>query len=226
MEKKKGILEKGNYFGDKALLYGTHRECTVRTTDDCYVWIMEKKNFKKVVEHILHITFEDNNVNMGKLSLFSIASHDQKIKLANNIFRETHLENKVIYEKDNISNCVYVLKDGGINIKKDGKVVTSLGKGECFGLLEVLSNTNRLFEAVPKEKTHLLTIPVFWLKSLYGDNYSSVLAISIIKSAFYNNPSLKKLNLKFLDEIFDLINFKYYEKETEIIKPGEKKAPK
>lgn len=110
--------------------------------------------------------------------------------------------------------------------KKDGKVVTSLGKGECFGLLEVLSNTNRLFEAVPKEKTHLLTIPVFWLKSLYGDNYSSVLAISIIKSAFYNNPSLKKLNLKFLDEIFDLINFKYYEKETEIIKPGEKKAPK
>ena len=221
---KKGILEKGNYFGDKALLYGTHRECTVRTTDDCYVWIMEKKNFKKVVEHILHITFEDNNVNMGKLSLFSIASHDQKIKLANNIFRETHLENKVIYEKDNISNCVYVLKDGGINIKKDGKVVTSLGKGECFGLLEVLSNTNRLFEAVPKEKTHLLTIPVFWLKSLYGDNYSSVLAISIIKSAFYNNPSLKKLNLKFLDEIFDLINFKYYEKETEIIKPGEKKS--
>lgn len=99
-------------------MYGTHRECTVRTTDDCYVWIMEKKNFKKVVEHILHITFEDNNVNMGKLSLFSIASHDQKIKLANNIFRETHLENKVIYEKDNISNCVYVLKDGGINIKK------------------------------------------------------------------------------------------------------------
>lgn len=55
---------------------------------------------------------------MGKLSLFSIASHDQKIKLANNIFRETHLENKVIYEKDNISNCVYVLKDGGINIKR------------------------------------------------------------------------------------------------------------
>lgn len=51
-----------------------------------------KKNFKKVVEHILHITFEDNNVNMGKLSLFSIASHDQKIKLTNNVYRETHLE--------------------------------------------------------------------------------------------------------------------------------------
>ena len=84
---------------------------------------MEKKNFKKVIEHILHITYEDNNTNIGKIALFSIASHDQKIKLANNIYRETHLENKSIFDKGNISNCIYVLKDGGINLKKDGKVI-------------------------------------------------------------------------------------------------------
>ena len=221
---KKGELEKGNYFGDKELLYGTHRQCTVKTTTDCYVWMMEKKNFKKVVEHILHITFEDNNTNMGKLSLFSIASHDQKVKLANNVFRETHLEKRAIYDKDDVSNCVYVLKDGGINIKKDGKVISSLAKGDYFGVLEVLAKSNRIYEAVPKEKTHLLAIPAFWLQSLYGENFRSVLALSIIKSAFANNPSLKKLNLKFLDEILDLISFRYYEKETEIIKEGDQKS--
>ena len=221
---KKGQIEKGNYFGDKELLYGAHRQCTVKATTDCSVWMMEKKNFKKVVEHILHITFEDNNVNMGKLSLFSIASHDQKVKLANNIYRETHLEKRVIYDKNDVSNCIYVLKDGGINIKKDGKVISSLGKGDYFGVLEVLAKSNRLYEAVPKEKTHLLAIPVFWLNSLYGENYRSVLALSIIKSAFANNPSLKKLNLKFLDEILDLISIRYYEKETEIIKEGDPKS--
>ena len=221
---KKGELEKGNYFGDKELLYGTHRQCTVKTTTDCYVWMMEKKNFKKVVEHILHITFEDNNTNMGKLSLFSIASHDQKVKLANNVFRETHLEKRAIYDKSDVSNCVYVLKDGGINIKKDGKVISSLAKGDYFGVLEVLAKSNRIYEAVPKEKTHLLAIPAFWLQSLYGENFRSVLALSIIKSAFANNPSLKKLNLKFLDEILDLISFRYYEKETEIIKEGDQKS--
>ena len=220
---KKEILQKGNYFGDTAILYGTNREYTVKTSTDCYVWIMEKKNFKKVIEHILHITYEDNNSNIGKISLFSIASHDQKIKLANNIYRETHLENKSIFDKGNISNCIYILKDGSINLKKDGKIIRTLTKGECFGALEAIANSNRITEASAKEKTHLLTLPVFWLKSLYGDNYRSVLALSMIKSAFSNNPNLKKLNLKFLDEIFNFINFKYYEKETEIIKQGEPK---
>ena len=220
---KKEILQKGNCFGDTALLYGTNREYTVKTSTDCYVWIMEKKNFKKVIDHILHITYEDNNSNIGKISLFSISSHDQRIKLANNIYRETHLENKTIFEKGNVSNCIYILKDGSINLKKDGKLIRTLTKGECFGALEAIANSNRITEAVPKEKTHLLTLPIFWLKSLYGDNYRSVLALSMIKSAFSNNPNLKKLNLKFLDEIFNLISFRYYEKETEIIKLGEAK---
>ena len=220
---KKDILKKGNYFGDTALLYGTNREYTVKTSTDCYVWIMEKKNFKKVVEHILHITFEDNNLNMGKLNLFSGLTKDQKIRLTNNIFRETHLENKSIYNKDKVSNCIYVLKDGGVNIKKGEKIVSTVAKGDYIGTLEVLGNTNRIFDAIPKEKTHLLGIPVYWLQTLYGNNYRSVVALSIIKSAFNNNPSLKKLNLKFLDEIFNLFTFKYYEKEKEIIKSGEPK---
>ena len=220
---KKEILQKGNYFGDTAILYGTNREYTVKASTDCYVWIMEKKNFKKVIEHILHITYDDNNSNIGKIPLFSIATHDQKIKLANYIYRETHLENKIVYEKGDISNCIYILKDGSINIKKDGKSIKTLNKGDYFGVLETLGNSNRITEAVPKEKTHLLNIPINSLKTLYGDNYRSVLALSLIKSAFNNNAHLQKLNLKFLDEIFNLINFKYYEKETEVIKSGEPK---
>ena len=222
-KEKKDSIQKGSYFGDTALLYGTCREYTLKTSTDCYMWVMEKKNFRKVIEHILHITYEDNNSNISKLPIFGIASHDQKIKIANNIYRETHLENKKIYEKGNISNCIYILKDGSINLQRDGKLMKTLSKGECFGAFEVICGNNRITEAIAKEKTHLLTIPVFWLKNLYGDNYRSVLAISIIKLAFMNCPNLKKLNLKFLDEIFNLITFRFYERETEVVKAGEPK---
>ncbi len=217
---KKEILQKGNYFGDTAILYGTTREHTVKTSTDCYVWIIEKKNFKKVIEHILHITYEDNKVNIDKMPLFSVLTQDQKNKLANNIFRETHFENKTIFGKGNVSNCIYILKDGNVSLKKDEKQIISLKKGDYCGVLEVITNNNRITEAVPKEKTHLLTLPVFWLKNLYGDNYRSALALALIKTAFNNDSNLKKLNLKFLDEIFNLISFKYYEKETCVIKAG------
>ena len=220
---KKDSLQKGAYFGDTALLYGTCREYTLRTSTDCYLWVMEKKNFRKVIEHILHITYEDNNSNINKLPIFGIASHDQKIKIANNIYRETHLENKTIYEKGNLSNCIYILKDGSITLQKDGKTMKNLSKGECFGTFEIICGSNRITDAIAKEKTHLLTIPVFWLKNLYGDNYRSVLAASIIKLAFMNCSDLKKLNFKFLDEIFNLITFKFFEKETEVLKAGEPK---
>ena len=220
---KKDIITKGNCFGDSELLYGTNRAYTLKTATECSVWIMEKKNFKKVVEHILHITYDDNNTSLLKLNIFECLTKDQKIKLLNNIYRETYIENKTIYSQNNVSNCIYVLKDGGINIKKDGKIINTLSKGDHFGALEVLANTNRIYEAVPKEKTHLLSIPVFWLNSLYDKNYRSVLALTLVKAAFMNNSSLKKINLKFLDEIFSLVSFKYYEKETEIIKAGEPK---
>ena len=99
-----------------------------------------------------------------------------------------------------------------------------VNRGESFGLLEVLSNSNRITEATPAGKTNLLTIPVFWLKSLYGENYRSVVALTIIKSAFANHPSFKKSNLNFLDEVFGRFVLKYYERETDIIRSGEPKC--
>ena len=36
-----------------------------------------------------------------------------------------------------------------------------LSKGECCGALEIIGNYNRITGAVPKEKKHLLAIPIF-----------------------------------------------------------------
>ena len=67
------------------------------------------------------------------------------------------------------------IKRGSVNFQNDGKIMKTLTKGKCFGCFEVICNSNRKTLSIAKEKTHLLTIPVFWLKNLYGDNYRSVL---------------------------------------------------
>ena len=218
-------LEKGDYFGDRAILYGTNREYTVKTNTDCYVWLMDRENFKNIIDYKLKMIFEDNNKSISKFPNFATTSADERLKLSENIYREEYTSaREIIYEKGTVSNCIYVVKDGKVTLKKDGKQMRIANRGESFGVLEVLSNSNRITEATPAGKTNLLTIPVFWLKSLYGENFRSVVALTIIKSAFANHPSFKKSNLNFLDEIFGRFVFKYYERETDIIRSGEQKC--
>ena len=69
-----------------------------------------------------------------------------------------------------------------------------------FGALEVISNMIRITDAIPSGRTTLYSIPVFWIKALYGDNYRSVVTLALIKLAFSNNFALKKLNLNFMEQ--------------------------
>ena len=221
---KKEVLQKGSYFGDTAILFGMNREYGIKTISEVQVWIMENDIFKNEIEKILNSTHQENITNISKFQILSFLSNDQKNKLINGIYKESISNIKNIYEKGNVSHCLYLVKDGSITLKKDGKIIKNISRGECFGALEVLSNSNRITEAVANGRTTLYSIPAFWLKSLYGERYTSVLALTLIKSSFANNPSLKKLNLNFLDQIFSRISFKYYENEAEIIGKGEQKS--
>ena len=221
---KKETLQKGSIFGDTAVLYGMNREYGARATSECQIWLIENELFKLAIDSVLGTTHQETNTNINKLPIFSVLSPTQRLKLLNNIYKEALQNNKHIYDKGHVSHCIYVLKDGSVTIKKDGKIMKNISRGEYFGALEVLANSNRITEAVPSGRTNLYSIPVFWLKSLYGDNYRSVVALALIKSAFNNHPILKKSSTNFLDEIFNKITFKYYEKEAEIIKKGEQKC--
>ena len=53
-----------------------------------------------------------------------------------------------------------------------------------FGALEVISNMIRITDAIPSGRTTLYSIPVFWIKALYGDKYRSVVKLALIKLAF------------------------------------------
>ena len=221
---KKQRLQKGNIFGETDILFGTNRDCTIKTNSDCNVWAMEKKNLKKFIDHMKSVTSKEINSSIGRSPLFSTVKEDEKSKLFNNSYTETYNQNHTIYDKGCISNCLYILKDGNVDIKKDGKLVNSLKRGDCFGLPEVLANCNRIFQANSKGKTTLITIPVSSLISLYGDNFRSSVALLMIKNAFENNQFLKKVDPKSIDDkILNLFKFKYYDKETDILRAKEHK---
>ena len=222
----KRILKKGECFGDTSLVYNTNRDYTVIANEDCFMWTMEKRNFKKILEYITHITYADTNKSVNNLPLFQILPGDIRTKIINNLYRETHIPGKPIFSKDEVSNCLYIIKDGEVEIKDDKKVLKTLRDGDYFGDLSMVGLTNRFLNAEAKEKTHLYSISVFNLEKIFGDHFRTIYILSILKTAFFNTNYFKSINFDFLDDILNFFKFRFYYKETEILRKDDYKNEK
>jgi cGMP-dependent protein kinase len=78
--------------------------------------------------------------------------------------------------------------------------------------------------AEAKEKTHLYSISVSNLEKIFGENFRTLFIISLIKIAFYKTENFKNINFDFLDDIVQFFKFRFYSKQTEILKPGDSKC--
>ena len=219
-------ISKGACFGDTSLMYNTNRDYTVVANEDCFFWTMEKRNFKKILEYITHITYDDTNKSVNNLPLFQILPVDKRTKIINDLYRETHVPGRPIYSKDEVSYCIYIIKDGVVEIKDDKKVIKTLKEGDYFGDLSVVGFTNRFMNAEAKEKTHLYSISVFNLNKIFGEHFRTIYLLSILKIAFFNTKNFKNINFDFLDEIIRFFKFRFYFKQTEILRKGDYKNEK
>jgi cGMP-dependent protein kinase len=222
--KIKQVIKKNGIFGDTSLIYNTNRDYTITTLEDCFMWTIEKRNFKKILEYITHITYDDTNKSVDNLPLFKILNRGKRAKIVNDLYRETHLPGRPIYYPGQISNCIYIVKDGVVNIKDDKKVVKIFKEGDFFGDMSVIGLTNRFMTAEAKEKTHLYSISVSNLEKIFGENFRTHYILSLIKIAFFKTEDFKNINFDFLDEIVQFFKFRFYNKQTEILRPGDSKS--
>ena len=220
------VIKKTEIFGDTSLMYNTNRDYTVVTNEECFMWTIEKRNFKKILEYITHITYDDTNKSVNNLALFQILNMGQKAKIVNLLYRETHLPGRPIYSKNELSNCMYIVKDGIVEIKDDDKVLKTLKEGDFFGDISVIGLTNRFMQAEAKEKTHLYSISVSNLEKIFGENFRTNYILSLIKIAFFKTENFKNINFDFLDEIMKFFKFRFYMKQTEILREGDPKSIK
>ena len=216
-------LKKGSSFGEISLIYNCNRECTIKSIKDCYFWTLEKKNFKKIIEHILNINFEENKKNIGDIPFFSGFNTEIRSKILNNLYKETYLGNKIIFKRNQVPYCIYFIKEGKVDVKYNDKIIYTLNKGDYFGELSLLAKSNRVFEHVSKDKCILFSVPVSFMYEMVGSKYPIELCLNIIKSAFINVPRLSRFNVKFFNDIFYLFSLDYYEKEEVILRENTKK---
>jgi hypothetical protein len=87
-------LGKGESFGELALLHGAPRSAGVKTIGITYIWCLERRNFRKIVDHINYLNFEENKKFIESVEILSNIESEFKSILTNNMIKEH-------YEKDN-----------------------------------------------------------------------------------------------------------------------------
>lgn len=83
----------GDSFGELALLHGAPRSGSVKTIGVTYVWCLERKNFRKIVDHINNLNYEENKRFINSIPILVNIERDLKSLLASNLM-------KVYYDKD------------------------------------------------------------------------------------------------------------------------------
>ena len=208
--------ESGDCLDDLSLIYDCNRIYTVKTSTKCKFWGLGRKNFKKILELINNVTFDEKYNKTSSLALFSFNDKNIKNKIIYNLNKEKRNAGNQIIKREHITNCLYYIEQGQVDIKFDDYVIDTLHEGDYFGELSIFFNTNRIFDYVAKDNCFIYSLPIGHMNNI-SDNYRMEILFSLLKAAFLKVEKFKNINHKFFNEIFDLFEFQYFGKEQIIL---------
>ena len=197
-------LHIGESFGELALLHEAKRPESARTITECYLWIMERKNFKKIVEYITKKNYEENKQFIESIPILSNIDNTQKSLLCSSLYKESFDEGKYIVREGDPAQCLYIVKEGEVNCILKGKIVRTLRKGDNFGERSVLIDSTRSLDCVAKTKCICYSVSSSTLETMLGKNFRNLLYLNFIKSSFTRSKIFNKFNVNLLDNVFQL----------------------
>ena len=116
---KFGTKKAGEILDEKSLIYDCNRIYTVKTATKCKFWGLGRKKFKKIIEVINNITFDEKYNNTSSISLFSFNDKNIKNKILYNLNKEKTNKGSKIITREHITNCLYYIEQGEVEIKYD-----------------------------------------------------------------------------------------------------------
>ena len=223
---EKRLLNVGESFGELALLHGATRVTSTKAVTECLLWVMERKNFRKIVDHITKKNFEQNKNFIESIPILANIDHAQKALLCSNLYKESFEKGNFIVRKGDPAHCLYIVKEGEVDCSLDGKVVRTLVTGDNFGERSILVDSTRSLDCIAKTDCVCYSVTTSILKSMLGNNFRSLLYLNFIKSSFNRSKIFGKFNVHLLDKARDLFRAINLKKNDVAYKKGYVKCNK
>ena len=90
-------LERGESFGELALIHSTERSGTVIAKQLSQVWCLERRNFRKIVELINKMNYDENKLFLSSIKMLTAMDNELKTILANHLLKQYFKAGDVIF---------------------------------------------------------------------------------------------------------------------------------
>lgn len=213
-------VSRGESIGELALIHSTPRSGTVIAKTNCLVWTLERKNFRKVVDVINKINYEENKNFINSVRMLTAIDPELKSILSGNLLKQYFEAGKYVFKEGEIGNSMYIVKEGEVNCMDKSKVIRTLSKGDYFGEKSILLETKRSKDIVAKTDCVIYSISAETLKNMIGSKYREILYANFMKMAMTESQVFKKFNLKLLDSALSLFKIKHFNKNQTVLHAG------
>ena len=123
-----------------------------------------------------------------------------------------------------MSTCIFIVKEGTVNCVKNGIILRTLEKGEYFGELSIILETERTMDVIAAENCILYAISIDTLKKMVGEKHKEILFLNCLKKCFQSSNHFVKLDPDSIDNAFDCFKVLNMTKGNIVLKKGEKKS--
>ena len=218
--KKIKTLTKWQSFGELALLYGGARSGTVKTVTTCLLWCIERREFRKIIDHINEKNFHELLSFVKGTSIFANMDKDLQLTLSKNLIKVYYEQGDLIVKEGDIANSFFMIKQGEVCCMHKGQFVRSLKEGDYFGEKSLLLERKRTIDVMAKTKCLCYIISIQSLKSLASEKYKQVLLFNFFEMAINNSKYFNQLNTKVFGDYFNLFCLHDFSKNEIVIPKG------
>lgn len=187
-------ITEGQGFGELALMHDTPRTATVRTLTPATLWGLDRKTFKKIIEDLNAMNYEENKVFIESVSVFAILKPVQIEALVGSLTTFNYAPGQVVVKEGDIGDLLFIVKDGVVSCTRKNVEIKKFVKGEYFGEQALIYNSPRTATCVAVTHVTCLCIDRENLNTALGSQLQAIIyknsqSITIEKSEILSKLS-------------------------------------
>lgn len=211
-EKELMMLNRGNYFGEMALMLNEPRQanCIAIGQVDCYV--MDRGQFTNLLGPLRSLIDRQMRIRvLRSVPLLSSLSDDELDILAHALNVVCFEDKSTIIREGDAGDTFYMISDGKVSVRKGGFEIMQLRSGEFFGERALLANEPRAADCIAIGRVECLTLQRDAFEKLLGKldhiMQREIQRQQLVQQAVLNNSTstksvaAKKFLFKDLDKI-------------------------